>query len=84
MFLYAAYGPTAPYWQVEELVRKLLPVPVLSAVIVLFNDESPLQATLAVLVCVCSHVLHASFAPWGRGSMLFALQHGALSLLFFV
>ena len=38
-FLYLAYGPTAPFWEVEELLRKL----VLSAVVVLFDSGSPLQ-----------------------------------------
>ena len=38
-FLYEVYGPTAWWWEVEELVRKLL----LSAVVVLFESGSPLQ-----------------------------------------
>ena len=38
-FLYEAYGPTAWWWEVEELVRKLL----LSAVVVLIESGSPLQ-----------------------------------------
>ena len=36
-----AYGPTAWWWEVEELVRKLL----LSAVVVLFDAGSPLQVS---------------------------------------
>ena len=38
-FLYEAYGPSAWWWEVEELVRKLL----LSAVVVLIESGSPLQ-----------------------------------------
>ena len=38
-FLYEAYGPTAWWWEVEELVRKLL----LSAVVLLIEPASPLQ-----------------------------------------
>ena len=38
-FLYEVYGPSAWWWEVEELVRKLL----LSAVVVLFDSGSPLQ-----------------------------------------
>ena len=38
-FLYEVYGPTAWWWEVEELVRKLL----LSAVVVLIEPGSPLQ-----------------------------------------
>jgi hypothetical protein len=38
-FLYEAYGPTALYWEVEELIRKLL----LTAVAVLLDAGSPLQ-----------------------------------------
>ena len=38
-FLYLAYGPSAPFWEVEELLRKLI----LSAIVVLFDSGSPLQ-----------------------------------------
>jgi hypothetical protein len=38
-FLYDAYGPTAWWWEVEELVRKLL----LSSLVVLIDAGSPLQ-----------------------------------------
>jgi hypothetical protein len=38
-FLYLAYGPTAWWWEVEELIRKLL----LSAVVVLIEQGSSLQ-----------------------------------------
>ena len=38
-FLYEVYGPSAWWWEVEELVRKLL----LSAVVVLIEPGSPLQ-----------------------------------------
>ena len=41
-FLYDAYGPSAWWWEVEELVRKL----VLSAVVVLIEPGSPLQVEL--------------------------------------
>ena len=41
-FLYEVYGPTAWWWEVEELVRKLL----LSAVVVLIEPGSPLQVRL--------------------------------------
>ncbi len=45
--MYLEYGPTAWWWEVEELVRKLL----LSALVVLIDAGSPLQ------VCSLSSVL---------------------------
>jgi hypothetical protein len=65
---------------VEELLRKLL----LSAVVVLIDEGSPLQVTLAVLVSGWAHVLHAVYKPWGTGSVLYGLQHGALFVTSFV
>jgi hypothetical protein len=65
---------------VEELLRKLL----LSAVVVLIDEGSPLQVTLAVLVSGWAHVLHAQYKPWGAGSVLYSLQHGALFVTGFV
>jgi hypothetical protein len=65
---------------VEELLRKLL----LSAVVVLIEEGSPLQVTLAVLVSGWAHVLHAMYKPWGAGSVLYSLQHGALFVTSFV
>jgi hypothetical protein len=79
-FLYVAYGDSAWWWEVEELVRKLL----LSAVVVLIEEGSPLQVTLAVLVSGWAHVLHAMYKPWGAGSVLYSLQHGALFVTSFV
>jgi hypothetical protein len=79
-FLYEDYGPSAWWWEVEELVRKLL----LSAVIVLIDEGSPLQVTLAVLISGWAHVLHAVYKPWGAGSVLYRLQHGALFVTSFV
>ncbi len=38
-FLYLEYGPSAWWWEVEELVRKLL----LSSLVVLIDSGSPLQ-----------------------------------------
>ena len=35
------YGPTAWFWEVEELLRKLI----LSAIVVLFDSGSPVQAS---------------------------------------
>jgi hypothetical protein len=79
-FLYEDYGASAWWWEVEELVRKLL----LSAVIVLIDEGSPLQVTLAVLISGWAHVLHAMYKPWGVGSVLYRLQHGALFVTSFV
>jgi hypothetical protein len=79
-FLYVDYGSSAWWWEVEELARKLL----LSAVVVLIDEGSPLQVTLAVLVSGWAHVLHAMYKPWGAGSMLYSLQHGALFVTSFV
>ncbi len=79
-FLYADYGSSAWWWEVEELARKLL----LSAVVVLIDEGSPLQVTLAVLVSGWAHVLHAMYKPWGGGSVLYSLQHGALFVTSFV
>ena len=44
-FLYLGYGPSAWWWEVEELVRKLL----LSAVVVLFESGSPLQVCVETM-----------------------------------
>jgi hypothetical protein len=79
-FLYEDYGSGAWWWEVEELLRKLL----LSAVVVLIDEGSPLQVTLAVLVSGWAHVLHAMYKPWGAGSSLYGLQHGALFVTSFV
>ncbi len=79
-FLYVDYGDSAWWWEAEELVRKLL----LSAVVVLIEEGSPLQVTLAVLVSGWAHVLHAQYKPWGGGSVLYRLQHGALFVTSFV
>jgi hypothetical protein len=56
-FLYEVYGPSAWWWEVEELVRKLL----LSAVVVLIEPRSPLQVCLLCLLClsVCLSALSA-------------------------
>ncbi len=61
-------------------MRKLL----LSAVVVLIEPGSPLQVTLAVLVCSWAHVLHAAYQPWGRGTVMYTLQHGSLFVTSFV
>ncbi len=79
-FLYEVYGPSAWWWEVEELIRKLL----LSALVVLIEPGSPLQITLAVLVSGWAHVLHAMYKPWGQGSAMYALQHGSLFVTSFV
>jgi hypothetical protein len=55
-----------------------------SAVVVLIDEGSPLQVTLAVLVSGWAHVLHAMYKPWGGGSVLYILQHGALFVTSFV
>ena len=47
-FLYTAYGPSAWWWEVEELVRKLF----LSAVVVLIESGSPLQVLRGVLPAI--------------------------------
>jgi hypothetical protein len=79
-FLYEDYGASAWWWEVEELLRKLF----LSAVVVLIDEGSPLQVTLAVLVSGWAHVLHAMYKPWGVGTVLYGLQHGALFVTSFV
>ena len=65
-FLYLSYGPTAWWWEVEELVRKLL----LSAVVVLFDSGSPLQVQISSRILLCSHwQCLCSFelsSSWGR------------------
>jgi hypothetical protein len=42
------------------------------------------QVTLAVLVSSWAHVLHATYKPWGKGSVLYSLQHGSLLVTSFV
>ena len=50
-FLYLSYGPSAWWWEVEELVRKLL----LSAVVVLLQSGSPLQVVRSALQLLCDY-----------------------------
>ncbi len=52
-FLYLEYGPTAWWWEVEELVRKLL----LSSLVVLIDAGSPLQV-MSVLSCRIVQMFH--------------------------
>ena len=49
--LHQVYGPSAWWWEVEELVRKLF----LSAVVVLIESGSPLQVRVVGAVTVHSH-----------------------------
>ena len=84
-FLYATYGHNAYLWEVVELVRKLL----LSALVVLMSEGSPLQVTFAVLVSGWAHVLHSVFKPWRdgggkEGARAYGLQHFGLFVTFFV
>ena len=79
-FLYESYGVSGWWWEVEELVRKLL----LTSIVVVMSDGSPLQVTCAVCVCSWAHVLHGVFKPWGGGSLLYGLQHGSLFVTSFV
>ena len=79
-FLYDAYGPNAWWWEVEELMRKLL----LTAVVVFFDNGSPLQVTVAVMISGWAHVLHAVYKPWGVGSRTYVVQHGSLLVTTFV
>jgi hypothetical protein len=79
-FLYEAYGPSAWWWEVEELLRKLF----LSAVVVFVNPGSPLQVTMAVLISGWAHVLHAVYKPWGVGHRTYLVQHGSLFVTSFV
>lgn len=44
-FLYDTYGPAAWFWEVEELLRRLL----LTAIAVLLDPGSPVQIALAVM-----------------------------------
>jgi hypothetical protein len=52
--------------------------------VVLIDEGSPLQVTLAVLVSGWAHVLHAMYKPWGAGTMLYRLQHCALFVTSYV
>jgi hypothetical protein len=76
-FLYADYGPSAWWWEVEETVRKLL----LSTVVAVRwrVTASPLQPAVALLICIWAHLLHTVFKPWGVGSSVYVLQHCSLA-----
>ena len=63
-FLYDGYGPTAWFWDAEELVRKLL----LTAIAVLMDDSNPLQVRWCIGSCVCSLV--RSLIRWFAGSLV--------------
>ena len=78
-FLYLPYKG-ADYWEVEELIRRLF----LSALVILFDAQSAAPVALAVLVSAWAHVLHSVFKPWGKGSVLYILQHGSLFVTTFV
>lgn len=45
-YLYESYGARAWFWEIEEMVRKVF----LTCFVVLLDNTSPLQVTLAVLV----------------------------------
>ena len=60
-FLYMAYGPTAWWWEVEELIRKLL----LSAVVVLIEPGSPLQVHAASVACMLKNYEGGWGVVWG-------------------
>jgi hypothetical protein len=84
-FLYEVYGPTAWFWEVEELLRRLI----LTAIVVLFDGSSPLQVTIAVMVCGWAHVLHSLYRPWCAGlhagpPFTYYLQHASLGITSFV
>jgi hypothetical protein len=73
------------WWEVEELLRKLF----LTALVVLMDPGSPLQVTLAVLVSVLAHVLHAMYKPWRLSdktldNRTYMVQHASLSVTSFV
>lgn len=78
-FLYEVYGQSAWWWEVEELLRRL----VLTAIVVLMEASSPVQVTIAVMVCGWSHVLHSVFKPWSS-SRTYYLQHASLFVTSFV
>ncbi len=61
-------------------MRKLL----LSGVAVLLDVSTPIQVTLAVMVCGWAHVLHAVYKPWGNDSPTYMLQHLSLFATSFV
>jgi hypothetical protein len=66
--------------QTEELLRKLL----LTGIAVLMDKGSPIQITLAVLVCGWAHVLHAVYKPWDVGTGTYHMQHFSLFVTTFV
>jgi hypothetical protein len=74
-FLYDMYGPTAVYWEVEEILRRLM----LISVVVFFSWGTVGREAVAVTVCTVAHVIHSNFTPWGSGSIIYALQHYALT-----
>jgi hypothetical protein len=78
-FLYNDYGPSAWWWEVEELLRKLL----LTAVVAvrLSVTSSPVSTAFALLISMWAHVLHALYAPWGRGTNLYMMQHCSLTVI---
>lgn len=79
-FLYESYTAAAWGWEIEELVRKLL----LTAVAVLLDPGSPLQVTVAIVVCGVAHVLHATYKPWGQGTHTYYVQHLSLFVTTFI
>jgi hypothetical protein len=78
--LYSWYGAAVWWWEAEELCRRLL----LCALIVVLDHATVLQASLALIVCVVAHVLHAAWKPWGTGSGAYYLQHASLFFVSFV
>ena len=62
----------------------------LSSLVVLMAEGSPLQVTFAVLVSGWAHVLHSVFKPWRDGGLgldgrnAYVLQHFGLFVAFLV
>jgi hypothetical protein len=75
-FLYEVYTPSGWFWEVEEMLRRLL----LVSVVVFVDSGSVSREVVAVCVCLVAQVLHGVFKPWGPGSVAYVLQHGALGV----
>jgi hypothetical protein len=84
-FLYLEYGPTAWWWEVEELVRKLL----LSSLVVLIDAGSPLQVRLQyvwprAVLCVQDATIPHSVKPdvaHGTDSPVCILERASLACM---
>ena len=72
-FLYINYRPTSFLWEVQILAHKCF----LTGALVCLYQYAIVQCTLAFIIAIMSHSMHASYSPF-RISLLNKIQHCCL------